>query len=136
VFSADKRLVVVERPRMVVYIRRRSAEPRLPPLPAAEINQPSANRPTKAATIFTNGKPAPAPSPSSTWISEPTEPRRELEPRPRDTATSPPALNSSHHGRMIVERLAVKLRAAVLGRPSASTACSTAPSTNEIVQAP
>jgi hypothetical protein len=57
-------MVVVERPRMVADIRRRSAEPRLPPLPAAEINQPSADRPTKAATIFTNGELAPAPSPS------------------------------------------------------------------------
>jgi hypothetical protein len=103
-------MVVVERPRMVAYIRLQSAEPRLPPLPAAEINQPSADDPTKAATIFTNGKPAPAPSPSLTWISQPTEPRRKLEPRPRDTATSQPALKSSRQGRMIVERLAVQRR--------------------------
>ena len=107
-FAADNLLVVVERPRMAAYIRRRSAEPRLPPLPAAEINQPSADDPTKAATIFTNGKPAPAPSPSLTWISQPTEPRRKLEPRPRDTATSQPALKSSRQGRMIVERFAVQ----------------------------
>jgi hypothetical protein len=53
-------MVVVERPRMVAHIRRRSAAPQLPPLPAGEINQPSANGPTKAATIFASDKPAPA----------------------------------------------------------------------------
>ena len=110
-FAAGKLIFVFERPRMVAHLRRRRAGPRALFMPAGQINQPSADGPTKAATIFANGKPAPAPSPSLTWISQPTEPRRELEPRPRDTATSPPALNSSHHGRMIVERLGVQLQA-------------------------
>ena len=115
-----------ERPRMVAFLRRPRGRPRTFPWPAREINQPSADGPTEAATISARGKPAPAQSPLLTWASKSTEPRRELEPRARDAASSPPALNSSNHGRMIVERLAVKLRAAVRGRSTASTACSTA----------
>jgi hypothetical protein len=76
VFAADKVIVMVERPRMVANFRRRSAEPRAPSLPAREINQPSADGPAKAATIFASGKLAPVPSPSLIQISQPTEPRR------------------------------------------------------------
>jgi hypothetical protein len=65
-FLASKLMVVSERPSMVGYRRRPKDESRAPSSPAREINQPSADGPTKAATIFANGKSAPAPSPSPT----------------------------------------------------------------------
>jgi hypothetical protein len=66
VFAAGKLMVVFERPRMVANLRRPSDEPRTFRKPAREINQPSADGSTQAATIFANGKFAPAPSPPQT----------------------------------------------------------------------
>ena len=91
-FATIKLMVVFERPRMVAHFRRPGDEPRASVLSAGGINQPSANGPTKAAKIFASGKYAPAQSPNLTSAPQSAEPRRELEPRPRDVATSPPAL--------------------------------------------
>jgi hypothetical protein len=55
-FAAIKLMVVFERPRMVAHFRRPGDEPRASVLSACEINQPSANGPTKAAKIFASGK--------------------------------------------------------------------------------
>jgi hypothetical protein len=57
-FAAIKLMVVFERPRMVAHFRRPGDEPSASVLAAREINQPSADGPTKAATIFANGKSA------------------------------------------------------------------------------
>jgi hypothetical protein len=65
-FAATKLMVAFERPRMVAHLRRRRAEPRAPSMPAGEINQPSADGPTKAATIFASGKSAPPQPPALT----------------------------------------------------------------------
>jgi hypothetical protein len=62
-FAADETMVVLERPRMVANFRRPRDEPRTSRWPAREINQPSADGPTKAATISASGKSAPAQSP-------------------------------------------------------------------------
>ena len=65
-FAAIKLMVVFERPRMFAYRRRPRDAPRTSRQPAREINQPSADGPTKAATIFASGKPAPMQSPPLT----------------------------------------------------------------------
>jgi hypothetical protein len=62
-FAAGKLMVVFERPRMVANLRRPSDEPRASRKPVREINQPSADGPSKAATISASGKSAPAQSP-------------------------------------------------------------------------
>ena len=91
-FATIKLMVVFERPRMVAHLRGPGDEPRASVLSAREINQPSANGPTKAAKIFASGKYAPAQLPNLTSALRSAEPRRELELRPRDAATSSPAL--------------------------------------------
>src|SRR6266542_6149359 len=87
-FAAVKRMVVFERPRMVGHVRRPSDERRAFRQPAREINQPSADGPTKAATIFARGKSEATQSPLLTSASQATGLRRELGPRSRDAATS------------------------------------------------
>ena len=57
-FAAIKLMVVFERPRMVAHFRRPGDEPRASDFAAREVNQPSANGPTKAATISASGKSA------------------------------------------------------------------------------
>ena len=58
--AATKLMVVFERPRMVAHLCRPRDEPCAFMLVAREVNQPCADGPTKAATIFTSGKSAPA----------------------------------------------------------------------------
>jgi hypothetical protein len=57
-FAAIKLMVVFERPRMVAHFRRPGDEPRASDFATREVNQPSADGPTKAATISASGKSA------------------------------------------------------------------------------
>ena len=57
-FAAAKLMVVFERPRMVAHLRGPGDEPRASDFATREVNQPSADGPTKAATISASGKSA------------------------------------------------------------------------------
>jgi len=62
--ASTKLMVVFERPRMVAHLCRPRDEPGASMATVREVNQPCADGPTKAATIFANGKYAPTRSPS------------------------------------------------------------------------